>query len=501
MAQIQEYLPEVASPEPVGGVSPNIELSGAVGRSIEDIGNQVSQMGEVMHRRAAQEETADTYAAFADQRAEWTDKVNQGIQTGSLDVEQTMQDYDDQTTDLGSDITTPEGKNYFERQQARLRGQILKTATTGQAQVAARQAQGQWQDAINKNSSALMSDPSQFEDVHEQGIEAVDQLVKNGGLPEKFREKAIQQMGLEYSKAAIRGMADVNPDAAEQVVRDGHFDSYMDSDQKKAMLGEIHMAQRGQDAEDSRADRAVDKAHKAAQEAWGAENFQALETGSLKPKDVIQAVQKGILTPEKGEHYIAAIQTSATRDTKTNPRAYNDLVQRISNPNSSNPIASPDELLPFVSKGQLAVDGPHSLKTLRGLFNQTQDGQALQQGTKALFDAAKKSIQFKDDLNGTYSALGEQKLAQFYSDFAHAKQNLPQGANPKDLVDPNSSLYFGNRLQSYQTSLQDRLTGQMQGRTNKAIGLPTPNNPDAKPTQSARKPNESPGDYLKRMGK
>lgn len=501
MAQIQEYMPETDAQQPVGGVSPNVELSGSVGRSIERLGGTLEEGGSELYKRQAAQETADVYSAFADQRALYSAKVQQGVQDGSLDVDKLKQDFDDQTSKIGDGISTAQGRNYFERQQSRLRGHILQMATVGQAQVAANDARSKWQSAVGTNSSVLMEHPDQFEDVYHQGLESIDNLVQSGGLPDKMRGKAAEQMGVEFAKGAIRGWMDVDPGKARAMVESGGFDQFLNTDQKKGMLNEIKTSERADTAEDARADMAQKRAQKATEEKWGQDNFAALQNGSLSPKSVIQAVQQGKISPEKGEHYISAIKNEASGEAKTDIRLYNNLADRITNPESQDPIVSRDELLPLAGKGKLAVDGPHSLATLDKLFNRTPEGQAMMQGQKQLFDSAKKTIRFKNDLTNTYDTLGENKLAQFYHDFAQAKANLPAGHKPSELVDSSNPLYFGNRLDSYSTPMQERIQHQFMDRTDKALGLrPTGSDPNPTPNPAARKPGETPAAFLKRTG-
>ena len=95
MAEIQEYLPEVSSPEPVGGVSPNIELAGAVGRSIENIGQNLEEVGAGFHRRNVQRESADVYAFTATQRAQSSSDLHDAINGNGFNQEKYFEDFND----------------------------------------------------------------------------------------------------------------------------------------------------------------------------------------------------------------------------------------------------------------------------------------------------------------------------------------------------------------------------------------------------------------------
>lgn len=500
MAQINEYTPQVETPGPVGGVSPNVELAGAVGRSIENFGKEVTQSGEKIHQRISQEETADVYSNIANLRYQKNQELQQKIQDGSLDVDQFSQDYDNEMNDIGSNLSTPEGQNYFERQSSRLKGQLLKTAMSGQAQIAARVAMSSWQDSINKDSLTIKNDPMQFEDIHDSMQEHVDSLIKTGGLPAKMRDQAVKEADTQYAEAALIGRAQIyGPEAAKVMMNKGGLGEYLTVEQREKVESHIDQAGRSNAVEQERVTKAVKDAQELVAEKWGQDHLEKLTNNALSTKDVLSAVQGGTLKWEQGERWLNMIKAGTKQDAKSDPRVFNQLVQRIANPESESPIAGKEDLMPFVANGKISVQ---DFAKLNSLIDKTPDGQATKQGEKALFDTMAKTIRFKNQMTGQYDLMGEQKLAQAKSDYIQAKKALPQGIKPQELVDPNSPLYFGNRLNAYQTSLKDQMSSMNQDRTNKALGLrPTGQNPNPTPVNQARKPNESAADYLKRIGK
>lgn len=499
MPQIQEYLPEVGAQGPVGGVSPNVEMAGATGRSLERLGDRASEVGSFVHQKNVQAETADIYSSFAEKRAEWGAKLAQQVQDGSLDTEKFKDDYEDDVDSMGDDISTTEGRNFFERQSARLKGSLLKTASIGAATIARNDAMDSWKTGVNASSAALMQDPLQFEDVHSAGIEAVDSLVKNSGLPEKFRGKLLEDMGQQYSKAAVRGWANLDPDKAKQMLDQGGFDQYLTGDQKHEMYGEVDRYANAKVIEGTRADKALEDARKKGAEAWGQQNLEALSNNALSTKTVLNAVHDGTLNWETGERWMNMIKEGAKQEIKTDPRVKNQLIQRMVNPDSQNPIDSVEQLMPYVGKGISIAD----FNSMNSLFNKTPEQQSIHQGEKALFDSMRKTIRFKNPMTQQYDLLGEQKLARAMSDYTQAKSTVKaQGGQLGDLVNPSSPFYFGSRIGDYQTSMQDQMGHVSQERSDKALGLkPAPNeNPSGKVAPGARKQGESAADFLKRRG-
>ncbi len=485
MPEIQEYLPQTEAQGPVGGTSPNLELGGATGKALERLGGVLSENAERIDRRQAQEETTDIYASFAEKRANWTAKLQQQTQDGTLDVDKFTEEFDKDAEKDGEDLSTPEGKHFYERQKSRLRGSLLEMAVAGKAQLAAADAKGAWLQSMGHTSSALMQDPSSFQDAYESGVEAIDAMIKTGGLPEKMRDKAVAEMGAEYAKGAIRGWAEQNPANAKHMLDKGAFDDYLNADQKYQMQAEVHHYAAAQETEGRRADKAVEDAQKAAREAWGQHALPKLASNSLSTKDGLAAVKDGTLKWEQGERWLGLIDQGARKEFQSNPRVKNALIQKIVNPSQDdqNPIEGPEDLMKHVRPGELNIS---DFNQLNSLFNKTPEQQAAHQGEKALFDAAKKTIRYRDPLTNQYSVQGEQKLAKFMDDYIHAKNTIKaKGGSISDLVSPSSAMYFGNNLENYQTSMEDQLTHTAEAQKRKAVPPPT----------------EPPDQYLERINK
>lgn len=506
MAEIQEYLPQVAAPEAIGAVNQNIELSGAVGRSFERAGDDLTQGALFVQRRAAQRESAQVYAHISDLTNDIGQQVQSGIQDGSLDQEKVLKNFDDANQKLSENLSTPQAQNYLTRLQSRFRGHLMRTMSVGMAQIASQEAQGQMLDARNKSGNAIFEDPASFKDQYEAGVEDIDQRIQTGGLPEKMRQKATDELGQTFAKQAIRGWANLDTDKARALLngdptknQSPAFDNFLTPDQKFQLNKEIDSRDRANDIEDKREQRTIQDAQKAKAEKWSSDNFQKWTDNSLSIKDVTGAVKNGTLTAEQGEKWVHLINERQKDNDKPNHALFNNLSNRIADPSNPNPITKIEDVMPFVGKGIT----PTQFASLTKLFNQTPEEKANAQGEKSLFDAAKKTIPFKNMMTGQYDVRGEEKLAQMHADYAQAKQKLREsGGNVSDLTNPNSKDYFGNNLSKYQTSMSDQLQVMHQDRTDKALGLkPTNANPDGTPAKQARQPNESAADYLKRIGK
>lgn len=497
MPQIQEYLPQTQAQEPVGGVSPNVEMAGAVGRGIQNLGQDVMDAGALIHRRAVQKENATTFEKMADARADWTDRVQSGIQDGSLDVDKMQESFDDETQNIGDNVETSEGQNYFTRQQARLRGNLLTMANKGMAQIAGRQAKAQLQQGTDQLGMATRRDPGGWQDSMDSVSETVDQFIKDGGLPEAMRPQAEKELGSTIAQNAIRGFADSDPALAKKELNSGRYDDYLSPEQYKQMNGEVDTAAKAKEVEDRRTDRSIKDSQKAASEAFGQQAVGKLTTGSLTTKDVLNSQD---LDWKSKQYWIHAIDSrNKEQIQKSDPRTFIDLANRITGTNPNNPIESTEDLLPYMGKG-LNADG---LNKLVGLINKAHP--EIAQGDKQVMKTLQSTIRFKNPMTNQWDLAGEQKLSQAMHDYSDAKKNVKsQGGTLHDLVDPSSKFYFASdqNMAKYQTSIQDQLSHFGQDRTDKALGLPRDghDNANSTPPKNVRQPNESAADFLKRKG-
>lgn len=498
MPQIQEYLPQQQTQDPVGGTSPNIELVGSVGRSIENFGEAVEQGADRVHRRNVQAETANIYSDFADNRAEQTAKLQSQVQDGTLDVDKFQDEYDQSTQDTYDKISTPEGRNYFERQNARLRGQLLKSATAGMAQISARNAGAKWKNYVGATSSSLMNDPSSFGDAVDQANEAADSMVETGGLPDKMRAQAVNEMGAEFAKAAVRGWANLDPDHAKELLDKGNFDNYLNGEQKHQMYSEVQQYGRARQVENQRAEKATKDAERANGDAWNQKAMPQWVNNTLSAKSVVTAVTDGTLKPEQGERWIKMIdQRSKEAAGKSDPHLFMDLAGKI----SSGQIQDMQDLMPHVGHG-LNTEGFNRLNTFIDKAHPE-----IKQGEKKLFQTI-QAVRYKNPMTGQWDSDGDQKSSQAMHDYIDAKKTIKdKGGTVGDLTDPNSKFFFGSpeNMAKYQTSLQDQLSSVSRDRTDKALGLkregtdPAASAP-APVNKNVRQPNESAAQYLKRRG-
>jgi len=494
LAEIQEYLPQTEQSGPVGDISPNIELAAAPGRAIEGIGREASDVGSKIEARQYQQDVADTYANFADQRANWMERISQETQNQTLDPDKLLDEYDQTTNDMQDQLSTPQGKNFFVRQQARLRGAIQQRMAIGSAAIAGANAQASWKVGSDRLGNSVYNDPNSFDDAIGHVHEGTSAYVDSGLLPAKSRARAVQEIGTNLAQDAILGMAKDNPTHARQMLDSDKFDAYLSPEQKISLLGQIKTIQRGQQADYENNYHLQQEQQRVRDQNWEQKNYASIVDGTMTTSQIASDVTSGKISAERADHWQGALERFAKRSNDSNPYVKADLYRRML-PGSDNPITELSDILPHAQNGDInEKDFKDFAKTLDPTGVQLMQLMA----TKQLIQKADNHINFDNHLTGQLDEKGVSNSNQFISDLvSKAVQVRQNGGDPHDVVNPKSQNYFGTpeNLANYAMSPSEQLDYQRTDRVKKALGL----NQGASPVPEAKSPNESIDDFFARM--
>lgn len=505
MPKIQEYLPEVEASGPQGGVSPNLEQVSQWGRGIENFGKSITETGDLIHRRQAQSEVSDAYANTTQARVDFTEDLNDKIASGKLDTDQFKSDFQDWVNKQSDNYSTPEGKNYFNKQINRLGGSLLTHAIKGQAVIASNNAVADFTKARDNDTNSLENDPTQFADVYHANLEHLTTLSEQGLVPAGAKlNQLTQETGKELSMAAIRGHAKSDPDEARQMLEQGAFDQFLNSDDKKRAYAEVKQYKTANDIEDERIDQAAKRADAAKDRQFINENAVKIFSGGFSAKDAMKAVKDGKLSGSGLEKILSSIKTGNEDQVRVDPAKFNSIAGRMLLPkNDPKAITTPEQVLDLVNKKEVPAD---SYKALISRFDDSPAGQARIESMRSLDTVAKreldKSTSYLQDPNGPY------RLSQFNNWLHGEEERRRQAKEPLDpLYDPNSNEYAGKQLTRFKGSMNDILKAQADQRAGRfeppalvktAIGTTASPTPAPNP-ENKRKANESAADYLKRI--
>jgi hypothetical protein len=494
MAEIQEYSSQVAAPEPVGGVSPNIELAGAVGRSIENVGNTLDQVGTGLHRRAVQQQSADVYQQTATKRAEIFDAIHQGMADGSLNEDKINEMLDHAYDGVLENTSTPEASNYLKRQQARLRGSVLQKLSISKASMAFNEAQTSFGNSLNIESGTVYKNPTPavFQSSYEGMVEQANQLLPDN---EKARDRLIHQSGQELTKQVILGMAEQDPNSAAKMLDGGAYDQFLNGDQRRVLRSEILSASNRKDIETERRIRVQKEVQQAKFHDWFNGASDLFETNQLTPDMVQDAFHQGKMDGFQRHEIINMISQRNKKELTSDPQkeiqVYNDIVH--------GQINNPFDVYSKVGNGGLSWQSATKLASLA----EDKDGYLAMYKAqmKTTMDHGMDNIIHQNPMTLTND--GYDQASQYMQDLInHTMNSSKTGVPPAALLDPNSKDWFGNRVGMYRKNWQDHLQDVAQDRGDKALGYrPSKENPDAKRPKEAYMPDEAndPQKFLDRI--
>lgn len=474
MPQVNEYAaPETEAQGPVGGTSPNMEMAGAVGKGMQHLGAGIEEFGDVIYKKNAQQETADIYSTFAQKRAEWGKRLKEQAANGTLNTDDVKQQYEEEVGKLGENITTAEGRNYFERQSARLGGHLVSTASAMQTAMAGDKAQQSWEQGIVFNSHAVHDDPASFADVYNSNLEGVSALIKADPRLVGQEHKISKAMGTRLATAAAKGWADqdpgINPETGapnenlgKHVLDKGMFDDILDAQQKEGLYHYARTQDENRRVEKNRQLTDTKNADEYKSYLWQKENANKM----LDNKISINDLKNSPLLPSEKYHYRGMIEQQSREETRTDPRKRNQLNNDIYN----GKITSMDQVFARAQTGGLA---PTDVMKAHSLLNLTDEGQRENSNRRSMMAVLKKEIGFKD-ISGQSSAVGEFKISQAHDEILDLQDQLKQkGEDPKSIYDSKSPNFYGNIVARYRPTAQEAMGISARQGVSDALGQPT----------------------------
>lgn len=506
MAEINSDLPQVETQGGVGGVSPNLEAVTSLGRGMESAGEKISEGGTLLYRKSAQEETANVYADMAAAREKYTDNLNNALQTGDLDTDQFAQQLKEDTDKIGSNLSTRDSQNFFERQQARLTGAMLLKASHVSGQIAFNNSIDNLTQGTNSMANIARKDPSQFPDLIDQSEEMLNTSVENKQLPAGMEERYRKQFHAQIAYGAGLGLAEMdpgkNPDGTPKenmltgtlkrldpsdTADSSNLNRYLSPQQIEGLQSHARQMDLARSAQEGQVLANQEKLLRAKGQVYLDQNSAAIMNGQMDPQNIIKNPN---LTLEQKHMAVSMIQAYAKNEVKSDPSYVNDVENQIIHGD----ISSRDELVKAYDSGKMSGD---DFWKLSRKIDETPDGKIVQGNRKLIYQMADQSLRFKG-VGGAYTEAGDTANYNFRQELdAKAQQFVQQGKgslrdfysnhNPKD---PDSPI---NILNKYRLSPMDKArTGaqeaidQANGQASKGIQYST------SPTKDIPQPAQAP---------
>lgn len=517
MAQIQEYDPQVEASGPVGAVSPNLEEAASVGNAISRVGSAAEQAGDVIYRRDSQKETTQAYSWSAGKRADYYGQIQDGIQSGNLDSEKLLQQFQSDASQESDNYSTAAGKNYFNRQVARLQSSLTQKAGAAQAHISGQQVTNAADEATQNGRAAVWQDPSQLADTLASGYEYLDtQSSENGGpLNPSQIAQARKNMASDYAMTAIQSTAQMSPDNAKAALNSGYFAKIFTPDEFQKAQRIVENAQTASGVQYKADQKAQSDQAQAQDDALKGQFLKKAYGvgGQFNAKDVLNSS----LSPEDQKWVLTAANAAQQQQLEKRPAVLQKTMQNILSPdNAPGHIGSEDQLMKMVATGQINAAEHATASQWLGKDPATKDLNAsrklvMDQANKQLGSAMLGATAIKDP-DGPY------KVNMFMHEVMAKEQEYnQQGKTTKTLFDPTQPDYVGKLISKYKSSAQDIMMRQadqlrmapispqgtpmpMQIETAPGVPVQPPSTPTAKIPAGvkARAPGESPADFIKR---
>jgi predicted methyltransferase MtxX (methanogen marker protein 4) len=499
MPRIQEYNLESEGQGPVGGLDPRVEAASAIGHSVRELGQTVTHEGEIIHHRQAQAEVSGVSAQVSQAHVDFNQMLQQQTTDGTLDVDNVKQQLDDWQEQAGQNISTAEGRNYFNKTAGRLKLAITQSAIHGSAQIAAAQQLADWQTSRNASVNSIYQDPSALGRVLQDNEDDINARVAVGSLPAKKAPEYLRQANAEATMASIDGWSRLGDTGrvdesgkpltgaaiAKLALDQGQYDKYLTPQQKQEAYGHIDRAERANDAHAAQVEAQAKRDARLQWDKFLSDNLTAYANGTLSAKKVLDAH----LPPEASEwqlHMINQLAENARRPERpADPRVVAEYMHRLVLPDGDpRKINNPED-----SWTDPKVRPADAEKIMR-MYSNTPGGKDLNTSRKLIMDAAKAQIVQTKDIYGNKG--GYDKLAEFQTEMVEAERAAEQAGTPRrDLYNPNKpgNLYDLLKSQKFQNpnSLDSILNQQATSIRQQVLPAPPPTAPGETPDQMHKK--------------
>lgn len=517
MPQIEQYQSQVEAPGPVGAVSPNLEEASAVGNSISRLGGAVETASDAIYRRNSQKETTDAYTWASQKRADYFNQIKQGTADGSLDsqgADALVKQFQDEASQQSDQYSTALGKNYFDRQVARLGSTLTVKSAAAAASTAGVQNDQMLQQAQGADMQAIATDPSQFADVLQHHIEFLDTKSQENGGPLSAAQiaKARMDAGTQYAQTAIQSTAQMSPQTAKAALDSGYFHQFLNPKEIQQAYGVVHTANIASDAQYKADQNAQDQQDAADDESSKQGFLNDITSGKFDAKKVLNSN----LDVDDQLKVFQVQNTFSQRQLEERPQKVAEIARRLTLPdNDPNALNNTTQILHDMATGKYnPAEGAYAMKWMPT----SPENKDLKESRASLLKMT--SSQFNTStIPGIKDPNGAAKSSQFVGELQRAEDAARKAGTPvRDLYDPGSPSYMGRPeiVNKYKATPQDIFNNMAQSMKNSAVGAtPTPppavintpaGVPIATPTPSSknsnvRKAGESTTEYLARMKK
>jgi hypothetical protein len=461
--KIREYTTQSEVAGAVGGRRATAEDFGFA-KGIEALGEGVEKLGDGVYKAAENSELSSLHATFSEKEFEYRKYIKEAHQDGTLDMEEFLEDYNTTMEGIREGISTKAGQDFFTRQMAEQRKALALSAFDYQADLAGQKARQDQEVAINNLSGALVVDPTDLEGTISRYASGVENLTEQG-LPRAEVDKILMAGKTQLTTAAVKGWIDLNVDYAEQQLKQGKFDNYLNGEQKAALLGDVAAKRRAVEVEAERRKKLQQEEREAQQKKTQNEFLAKAVQGKLSADEILKSNLEAFGSGSKNQ-FIDMLEAQSKQALKTDPGTFRELYKRIHLPDGD-----PDKLLDENELNEYLIAGKLNMESLNDLREEihgshTEEGKALAAAKKQVFDQADAALVQANPLAGIKDPIGEQQMLKFRALVRQKEKELiKQGKSPHVLFDPSSQEYVGKHISQFARNPFEALTDSIESMT------------------------------------
>jgi hypothetical protein len=489
------------------------QFGAAEGRALESLGGAISQTADLVAKRIDQENTSEVTAELARKQADLSLKLQETLRTANPGDKEVFENFnksvDEEMAKVGEKASTLTARNFYRDASEKIKTQLYMTSEQGQAELSGAKAVQDYQTTLNSLSAAAAADPTAIGLQRELHAAAIENLVRTGSLPREKALKLQREGDQSIVKSSIRGWIELNPSYAKQKLKSKEYDSELGAEGIKQLMGEIDQAERAREIEEERRQRALEKARKAQQEQTQNDFLVKLTEGGLSTKDVLGSNLDAFGSGSK-EQFLNMLRqaNSSERALQTDPATMMALFNRIHLPDGDpKKLYDENELNDYFGRGLSLSDLHHLRDEMQG--RKTTAGQVESDMKKQVMEIARGKLTKSNPLTGFRDPVGDEQMQKFMTFFFQEYQaERSKGTSSLDLLNPDSPKYLGRAIDQFTRTPQQIMRDLAPRRKTEDTGLAKQSAPEganaatpifkAKPVP-ARKPGESPQDYLKRL--
>lgn len=286
----------------------------------------------------------------------------------------------------------------------------------------------------------------------DHSLDQVDSMIaaqkQASTLDPKQLDTISADMKNEIVKSGLKGLADKNPAAAQQLLTRGDFSSYIDADEQKQLTQYAQVQQHAQTVNAQRQTQAEQYAKQQRNAQVNAQYISDVSQGKMP--SATQIVSDKDLTPQQKTAWVAKGGILSLPESQLRSPLYGNGFSSGSAQIYGGKPPSDDAILDGVRQGSITPSGAAQLQKLAAM-SKTPEGIAELNAQKPVLRDAQNQI-VKGAL-GTNDPKGQGLYNRYLQTFYQAwDANIKKGITPAQMADPKDGNYIGNLAQQFKRS-------------------------------------------------